>query len=201
MALHTLSDVAPPMLNFADEDEKSSTSLPSPSSTSPEPVFEYTEDEERKVRRKLNMIVLPLLFLGFYVFQLERGNIANALTDDFMPKVGITQDQFNTGQALLFVGIILGELPSQYVLQWIGPQVSGCLLVSRHHDYNEAKGVDLDLVPSPGLWSGGHFSSLSKQLCIIPHNAYPSRYHRVWVHSRVVIHRKLRLYGTSPVSD
>lgn len=132
MAQHVLSSVPPPILNLEDEDEKSSTSFTSPGSTSPEPVFEYTEDEERKVRRKLNMIVLPLLFLGFYVFQLERGNIANALTDDFMPKVGITQDQFNTGQALLFVGIILGELPSQYLLQWIGPQVCACLLVTRN---------------------------------------------------------------------
>ena len=129
MAQHVLNNVQPPILDLEQEDEKSSSSLPSPISTTPEPIFEYTEDEERKVRRKLNMIVLPLLFLGFYVFQLERGNIANALTDDFMIKVGITQDQFNTGQALLFVGIILGELPSQYVLQWIGPQVSAVIPV------------------------------------------------------------------------
>jgi len=94
--------------------------------------FSYTEAEERRVRWKLNLTVLPLLFLGFYVFQLERGNISNALTDGFMVKIGITQDQFNVGQALLFVGIILGEIPSQYVLQWIGPQVSKSSLQSNY---------------------------------------------------------------------
>ena len=105
-------------------DEKASSFATTPLDSISEIDFSYTEAEEKRVRLKLNLIVLPLLFLGFYVFQLERGNISNALTDGFLKKVGITQDQFNTGQALLFVGIILGELPSQYVLQWIGPQVS-----------------------------------------------------------------------------
>jgi hypothetical protein len=105
-------------------DEKDLSLVDSPHDSTSEVDFSYTEAEEKRVRWKLNLTVLPLLFLGFYVFQLERGNISNALTDGFLVKVGITQDQFNTGQALLFVGIILGELPSQYVLQWIGPQVS-----------------------------------------------------------------------------
>jgi hypothetical protein len=108
----------------ASPDEKDSSFANTPLDSTSEVEFSYTEAEEKRVRLKLNLTVLPLLFLGFYVFQLERGNISNALTDGFMPKVGITQDQFNTGQALLFVGIILGELPSQYVLQWIGPRVS-----------------------------------------------------------------------------
>jgi hypothetical protein len=105
-------------------DEKESDFTITPLDSTSEVHFSYTAAEEKRVRLKLNLTVLPLLFLGFYVFQLERGNISNALTDGFLKKVGITQDQFNTGQALLFVGIILGELPSQYVLQWIGPQVS-----------------------------------------------------------------------------
>jgi hypothetical protein len=104
--------------------EKDSDFTTTPLDSISEVDFSYTAAEEKRVRLKLNLTVLPLLFLGFYVFQLERGNISNALTDGFLKKLGITQDQFNTGQALLFVGIILGELPSQYVLQWIGPQVS-----------------------------------------------------------------------------
>ena len=55
--------------------------------------------------------------------QLERGNISNALTDNFLKDVGITQDQFNTGQSLLYLGIILLEIPSNYCLQLLGPSV------------------------------------------------------------------------------
>jgi hypothetical protein len=40
------------------------------------------------------------------------GNIGNALTDYFMEDVGITQGQFNIGQQLLSLGIVLWEIPS-----------------------------------------------------------------------------------------
>jgi hypothetical protein len=55
--------------------------LGSPSTSSSDGLFTYTDEEERRVYWKLNASVLSLLFLGFYVFQLERGNISNALTD------------------------------------------------------------------------------------------------------------------------
>jgi hypothetical protein len=34
--------------------------------------FQYTAEEERATRRKLDLVVMPLLFLGFYVFQVGR---------------------------------------------------------------------------------------------------------------------------------
>jgi hypothetical protein len=81
-------DMAPPPLGSPP----SSLGEKSPSAAGSEPelpilatpseaAFTYTAAEERKVFWKLNFTVLPLLALGFYVFQLERGNIANALTD------------------------------------------------------------------------------------------------------------------------
>jgi hypothetical protein len=41
------------------------------SSCDEEAAVEYTEAEERRVVRKLDIIVMPLLFLGFYVFQVN----------------------------------------------------------------------------------------------------------------------------------
>jgi hypothetical protein len=135
--------------------------------------FSYTEAEERRVRWKLNLTVLPLLFLGFYVFQLERGNISNALTDGFMAKIGITQDQFNVGQALLFVGIILGEIPSQYVLQWIGPQVS----TSPFHSSTLTHFPGMDIIPGLGVRSSRDDASLSAQLRFVFGHPNPTRGH------------------------
>lgn len=40
-----------------------------------------------------------------------------------MKDIGITQNQFNTGNSLLYVGIIVGEIPSNYLLQLIGPRI------------------------------------------------------------------------------
>ncbi|WVW87157.1 hypothetical protein I302_109214 [Kwoniella bestiolae CBS 10118] len=112
----------------ASLDEKSfvgdeSSATPSPNNGSVISELTWTDAEERAVVRKIDFVVLPLLFFGFYVFQLERGNISNALTDGFLKSVGITQDQFNTGQALLYLGIILLEIPSNYMLQLVGPRI------------------------------------------------------------------------------
>ena len=51
----------------------------------------------------------------------DRGNIANAITDNFMKDVGINQDQFNVGQQMLSLGIVLFEIPSNMILYRVGP--------------------------------------------------------------------------------
>lgn len=58
----------------------------------------------------VDLLLMPLLIMGFFVLQLDRGNIGNALTDFFMQDVGITQNQFNIGQQLLSLGIVLLEV-------------------------------------------------------------------------------------------
>jgi len=64
---------------------------------------------------------MPLLTLGFFCLQLDRGNISNAITDNFMKDVGITQDEFNVGQQMLSLGIVLFEIPSNMILYRVGP--------------------------------------------------------------------------------
>lgn len=82
---------------------------------------DWTAEEERIAKRKLDLAIMPLLTLGFFCLQLDRGNIANAITDTFMQDVGITQFQFNVGQQLLSLGIVLFEIPSNMILYKIGP--------------------------------------------------------------------------------
>ncbi|KAI5195570.1 putative MFS transporter [Aureobasidium subglaciale] len=82
---------------------------------------DWTEEEERKAKWKLDLIVMPILTLGFFCLQLDRGNIANALTDNFMEDVGISQSQFNIGQQMLSLGIVLFEIPSNMILYRVGP--------------------------------------------------------------------------------
>ncbi|KAL6915246.1 hypothetical protein FSST1_013006 [Fusarium sambucinum] len=83
---------------------------------------DWSEAEERAVVRKLDLLIMPLLIAGFFVLQLDRGNIGNALTDFFLAEVGITQFQFNIGNQLLSLGIVLLELPSNLILYRVGPQ-------------------------------------------------------------------------------
>ncbi|KAK4610618.1 hypothetical protein CLAFUW4_14018 [Fulvia fulva] len=82
---------------------------------------DWTPEEERKAKRKLDLIIMPILTLGFFCLQLDRGNIANAITDNFQEDVGITQNQFNVGQQMLSLGIVLTEIPSNMILYRVGP--------------------------------------------------------------------------------
>lgn len=52
--------------------------------------------------------------------ELDRGNMANAITDNFMEDIGIDQNQFNVGQQMLSLGIVLFEIPSNMVLYRVG---------------------------------------------------------------------------------
>ncbi|KAF6821161.1 alternative sulfate transporter [Colletotrichum musicola] len=99
-----------PSANVANDDAKQ---IPPP--------VDWTEEEERKAKWKLDLTIMPLLTLGFFCLQLDRGNIANAITDTFMEDVGITQFQFNVGQQLLSLGIVLFEIPSNMILYKVGP--------------------------------------------------------------------------------
>ncbi|KAK6207606.1 alternative sulfate transporter [Colletotrichum tabaci] len=85
------------------------------------PEIDWSPEEEQRLVRKVDFLIMPLLILAFFALQLDRGNIGNALTDYFLRDVGITQNQFNVGQQLLSAGIVILEIPSNLILYRIGP--------------------------------------------------------------------------------
>ncbi|KAM0284123.1 hypothetical protein ACHAQH_002111 [Verticillium albo-atrum] len=85
-------------------------------------IQEWSHKEELKARRKVDSSVLPLLFLGLLVFQLDRMNLASALTDGFAKDTSVTQETINLGNQLMFMGIVVLEIPSNMLLQKLGPR-------------------------------------------------------------------------------
>lgn len=63
---------------------------------------------------------MPLLVAGFFVLQLDRSNISNALTDTITQDLGITRNDVNLGSQLMLAGIVIAEIPSNIILQRIG---------------------------------------------------------------------------------
>ncbi|KAH6621515.1 major facilitator superfamily domain-containing protein, partial [Chaetomium sp. MPI-SDFR-AT-0129] len=80
------------------------------------------QDIESKALKKVDGSVLPLLFLGLLVFQLDRMNLASALTDGFATDIGVNQETINLGNQLMFMGIVVLEIPCNMALQRIGPR-------------------------------------------------------------------------------
>ncbi|KAK6417950.1 hypothetical protein LTR95_017259 [Oleoguttula sp. CCFEE 5521] len=46
--------------------------------------------------------------------------MANAITDNFIEDIGITQNRFNIGQQMLSLGIVLFKIPSNMILYRAG---------------------------------------------------------------------------------
>ncbi|KAI9737351.1 MAG: hypothetical protein M1834_009505 [Cirrosporium novae-zelandiae] len=83
----------------------------------------WSEADERMVKLKLDLFLLPLLVAGFFVLQLDRINISNALTSTLTEDLHITTDDVNLGAQLLFIGIVIFEIPSNFILQKLGPSI------------------------------------------------------------------------------
>lgn len=82
---------------------------------------DWTPEEERKATRKLDFFLMPLLFFAFFILQVDRGNISSALTSTLREDIGLDNDKINAGTALFNVGIVIFEIPSNMIMQKIGP--------------------------------------------------------------------------------
>lgn len=78
--------------------------------------------EEKRAVRKIDTTVLPLLSLGLLVFQLDRMNLASALTGGFREAINIDQSTVNLGNQIMFLGVIIFEIPFNMLLQRVGPR-------------------------------------------------------------------------------
>lgn len=58
---------------------------------------DWSEDEERRVKTKIDFILLPILGVAFFALQMDRGNISNALTSTITTDLGIDTNQINVG--------------------------------------------------------------------------------------------------------
>lgn len=61
--------------------------------------------------------LLPLLCLGMIILQLDRMNIASALTGFFGEDTSVDQSTINLGNQMMFIGIIVLGVPSNMLLQ------------------------------------------------------------------------------------
>lgn len=72
---------------------------------------------------RIDFILLPTLAFAFFALQLDRGNISAVLTSTITDDLKITTNQVNIGTQLLSAGIVLSEIPSNIILQRVGPRV------------------------------------------------------------------------------
>ncbi|KAI0098094.1 putative allantoate permease [Hypoxylon sp. NC0597] len=89
-----------------------------------------SEAEVAKLMRKIDLHVLPMLFLIYVASFLDRSNISNALTMSLPQELGLTGRQPNIALAVFFVPYIIFEIPSNLLMKRFSPRVwlSLCIL-------------------------------------------------------------------------
>lgn len=88
-----------------------------------DPLFEWSRSEEQKVIRLLDFRVALMACIMFAGLQIDRGNLGQAISDNFLDDLGLSIENYNSGNTIFLVCFILAELPSQLLSKKFGPDI------------------------------------------------------------------------------
>lgn len=84
---------------------------------------EWHQAMNKKVMRKVDIHLLPLLIMMYLLNFLDRNNLSQARLGTLEQDLGMTGTDFNLATSILFVGYILMQLPSNLLLTRVRPSI------------------------------------------------------------------------------
>ncbi|PVH72682.1 major facilitator superfamily transporter [Cadophora sp. DSE1049] len=79
--------------------------------------------EERKFLQKLDLSLLTILSLGYFIKNLDQTNISNAYVSGMKEALRMNSNELNLIDVAWTTGYVLGQLPSQFILTKIRPSI------------------------------------------------------------------------------
>ncbi|OJJ36354.1 hypothetical protein ASPWEDRAFT_108783 [Aspergillus wentii DTO 134E9] len=88
-----------------------------------------TNPVEIRLVRKLDMWIMPTLWLMYWLNYLDRNAIALARLNDLEEDLNLSSSQYQTCVSILFVGYLLGQVPSNMIITRVRPSyyMAGCM--------------------------------------------------------------------------
>ncbi|KAL3432284.1 major facilitator superfamily domain-containing protein [Aspergillus tetrazonus] len=86
-----------------------------------DPDFDWTEEEEKRLVRKVDWRICTFACITFFALQLDRGNVVQATSDTMLADLGMNTNDYNTGQTIFYCAFLFAELPSQLISKKLGP--------------------------------------------------------------------------------
>ncbi|GME25154.1 Pantothenate transporter [Neofusicoccum parvum] len=95
-----------------------------PKREAPELVRDLSPEErarlEKKLRRKIDLRLMPMVIIMYILNYIDRNNIAAARLSGMEEDLGLSESEYLTSVSILFVGYLLMQVPSNLFLNKIG---------------------------------------------------------------------------------
>lgn len=75
---------------------------------------------EKKLRRKIDFLIMPLVMLVYLMNYIDRNNYAAARLQGLEEDLNLVGNQYQVGLSILFVGYTLMQVPSNLLLNFSG---------------------------------------------------------------------------------
>ncbi|KAK8854473.1 hypothetical protein IAR55_003211 [Kwoniella newhampshirensis] len=81
------------------------------------PIIEYTDEENRRVLRKLDSVLLPLTMIAYTLQYVDRSAMSYAAVFTFRRDLHLTSDDYAWLGSVFYLGYLFFEFPGSYLLQ------------------------------------------------------------------------------------
>ncbi|KAF9477434.1 MFS general substrate transporter [Pholiota conissans] len=88
------------------------------------------EEEIKRAVRKLDLTVIPVMTLFYFLSFLDRANIGNARVAGLQKDLHMSDHQYSIAVTVTYIPYILSELPSNLLLRKVGPNIGMPILLT-----------------------------------------------------------------------
>ncbi|KAG1152507.1 hypothetical protein G6F37_000355 [Rhizopus arrhizus] len=91
--------------------------------------FANTAEVERKLVKTLDLRLMVWAFFGYFANGLDRNNMPNAYTTGMKEDLALVENQYNWAITMFFIGYIILQIPSNYIITKVRPSIMLPLVV------------------------------------------------------------------------